>query len=298
MRTSDAYGINHSKRTGNAQTAAYFNLDNVMCVRVFKMHRVGYWRREVVKQKRTHRPVSGGKETTLPSVLLLWATSYFVFFSPCVDSMTACCGHWWRWWETSKKVPTCPFNKGKSWWRVNGTIGGSRVMRPEEELSQDFCKNDFLKSSGEEKKLSAQMRIQSCSKWSECRSEDIATLPLFYVFMAAIKPACLDREITPCLPTNKPPALLSGPLFIIHNLLWCQGQSDSIVMVKGISADPELSTGMGNPGIPTNKKEKPLKSDGLDCNQRSAKDLQGWKKWQCSQQSACRHFGTHYHTNT
>lgn len=92
----------------------------------------------------------------------------------------------------------------------------------------------------------------------------------------AIKPACLDREITPCLPTNKPPALLSGPLFIIHNLLWCQGQSDSIVMVKGTSADPELSTGIGNPGIQTNKQKKrnPLKSDGLDCNQRSAKDLQ------------------------
>lgn len=71
----------------------------------------------------------------------------------------------------------------------------------------------------------------------------------------AIKPACLDREITPCLPTNKPPALLSGPLFIIHNLLWCQGQSDSIVMVKGTSADPELSTGIGNPGIQTNKKK-------------------------------------------
>lgn len=109
----------------------------------------------------------------------------------------------------------------------------------------------------------------------------------------AIKPACLDREITPCLPTNKPPALLSGPLFIIHNLLWCQGQSDSIVMVKGTSADPELSTGIGNPGIQTNKKKRnPLKSDGLDCNQRSAKDLQGWKKWQCSQQSACTLWNT------
>lgn len=127
------------------------------------------------------------------------------------------------------------------------------------------------------------MRIESCARWSECRSEDIATLPLFYVFMAAIKTACLDREITPCLPPNKPPA----PLFIIHNLLWCQGQSDSIVTVKGISADPELSMGMGNPGIQTDNKKNPLKSDGLDCNQPKI----FWKKWQCSQQSACRHFG-------
>lgn len=72
--------------------------------------------------------------------------------------------------------------------------------------------------------------------------------PFFMYLWHAIKPGCLDREITPCLPTNKPPALASSPLFIIHNLLWCQGQSDSIVMVKGKSGDPELSTRIGNPG--------------------------------------------------
>lgn len=72
--------------------------------------------------------------------------------------------------------------------------------------------------------------------------------PFFMYLWHVIKPGCLDREITPCLPTNKPPALVSSPLFIIHNLLWCQGQSDCIVMVKGKSGDPELSTRIENPG--------------------------------------------------
>lgn len=78
------------------------------------------------------------------------------------------------------------------------------------------------------------MLMQSSARWSESRSEDIATLPLFMYLWHAIKPGCLDGGITPCLPTNKPPALVSSPLFIIHNLLRCQGQSDCIVMVKGI----------------------------------------------------------------
>lgn len=190
MRASCTHAINHSKRTDNPQTPAYLNWENAVCFCfcfVFLMHRVGYWRRVVVKQKRTHRPVSGTAGTKRPYLQLFWCERRRIFSSsPCADSMTACCGHWWRCWETSKKFPTCPFNKGKSWWRVNGTIGGSRVMRPEEELSQDFCnkKNHNFFKSREGKKLSAQMRIQSCARWSECRSEDIATLPLFYVFMA------------------------------------------------------------------------------------------------------------------
>ena len=72
--------------------------------------------------------------------------------------------------------------------------------------------------------------------------------PFFMYLWHVIKLGCLDREITPCLPTNKPPTLVSSPLFIIHNLLWCQGQSDCIVMVKGKSGDPELSTMIENPG--------------------------------------------------
>lgn len=71
----------------------------------------------------------------------------------------------------------------------------------------------------------------------QSRSEDIATLPLFINLWHAIKPGCLDRRKTPCLPTNNPKALMSSPLFIIHNLLWCQGQSDGIVMVKGKLGD-------------------------------------------------------------
>lgn len=67
---------------------------------------------------------SGGKETTIPSVVLVWATSYFLFLS--LRGQYDC--FLWTLVEMLgdvKKVPTCPFNKGKSWWRVNGTIGGS-----------------------------------------------------------------------------------------------------------------------------------------------------------------------------
>lgn len=78
-------------------------------------------------------------------------------------------------------------------------------------------------------------------------SEDITAIPPFMYLWRAIKSRCLDREITPCLPTNKPLALGSSPLFIIHNLLWCQGQSDSIVTVKGKAAQPELSIRIENP---------------------------------------------------
>lgn len=86
-------------------------------------------------------------------------------------------------------------------------------------------------------------------------SEDITAIPpLFMYLWCAIKSDCLDREITPCLPTNKPSPLGSSPLFIIHNLLWCQGQSDSIVTVKGKSAQPELSIKIENPD-----KQKSLK---------------------------------------
>lgn len=81
--------------------------------------------------------------------------------------------------------------------------------------------------------------------------------PLFMYLWHAIKPNCLDREMAPCLPTNKPSALGSSPLFIIHNLLWCQGQSDSIVMVKGKSAQPEFSKRTENPD--KKKKKKTLK---------------------------------------
>lgn len=212
----------------------------------------------------------GGKETTIPSVVLVWATSYFLFLSLCgqYDCLL------WTLVEMLgdvKKVPTCPFNKGKSWWRENGTIGGSRVMRPGEELSQDFCKNHFFKSRGGGSAPKCEFKAVQVGQNAGQRIS--LHFPFFMYLWHAIKLACLDSEITPCLPTNKPPALLSGPLFIIHNLLWCQGQSDSIVMVKGTSADPELSTGVGNPGIQTNKKRNPRKSDGLDCNQRSAKDL-------------------------
>lgn len=109
--------------------------------------------------------------------------------------------------------------------------------------------------------------------------------PFFMYLWHAIKAGCLDREITPCLPTNKPPALMSSPLFIIHNLLRCQGQSDSIVMVKGKSGDPELSTRTENPGTrqtkkthKNKKKKTKLKSEGLNSNQRPPKIRRAGKR--------------------
>lgn len=117
MRASYTHAINHSKRTDNAQTPAYLNLENTVCV--FLMHRVGYWRRVVVKQKRTHRPVSGTAGRKRPYLQLFWCERRRIFFSsPCVDSMTACCGHWWRCWETSKKflpVPSIKEKAGDEW---------------------------------------------------------------------------------------------------------------------------------------------------------------------------------------
>lgn len=94
-----------------------------------------------------------------------------------------------------------------------------------------------------------------------------------------IKPVCLDWEITPCLPTNKPSAVVSNPLFIIHNPLWCQGQSDCIVMVKGKLEEPELSTGTENPGNERTKVEIwRLRASSLTQRARN------WhiKKWKCT----------------
>lgn len=99
--------------------------------------------------------------------------------------------------------------------------------------------------------------------------------PFFMYLWHAIKPGCLDREITPCLPTNKPPALVSSPLFIIHNLLWCQGQSDCIVMVKGKIRRPRT---FHKDWKSRNQTNKNVKSDGLDCNQQPQKIWWGWKK--------------------
>lgn len=167
----------------------------------------------------------------------MWATSYFLFLSLCRQYG---CLLWTLVvlvWDV--KSPTCPFDnthlmtsEWNHWW--------FQRHEPEQQLLEDFYKTQ---------KLRAQMLMQRSVKWSEMQVRGYRyTSPFFMYLWHAIKPGCLDREITPCLPTNKPPALVSSPLFIIHNLLWCQGQSDSIVMVKGKSGDLELSTRIGNPG--------------------------------------------------
>lgn len=124
-------------------------------------------------------------------------------------------------------------------WRLNGPIGEPG------QLSEDLQK---VKSPNVNAKL--------CEMVRNAGQRISLHFPFFMYLWHAIKPGCLDREITPCLPTNKPPALVSSPLFIIHNLLRCQGQSDSIVMVKGKSGDPELSMRIGNPGTRQTKKHK------------------------------------------
>lgn len=136
--------------------------------------------------------------------------------------------------------------------------------------------DDFLKKEGGWKKRKKQLSLRD---GQSRRSEDIATLPLFMYLWHVIKPVCLDWEITPCLPTNKPSAVVSNPLFIIHNPLWCQGQSDCIVMVKGKLEEPELSTGTENPGNERTKVEIwRLRASSLTQRARN------WhiKKWKCT----------------
>ena len=67
--------------------------------------------------------------------------------------------------------------------------------------------------------------------------------PFFMYLWHVIKSGSLDREITPCLLANKPSPLVSSPLYIIHNLPWCQGQSERIVMVKGNPGDRKFTDG-------------------------------------------------------
>lgn len=115
---------------------------------------------------------------------------------------------------------------------------------------------------------SPNVNAKLCEMVRKCRSEDIATLPLFYVFMACHL-ARLSRQGNNILFAHKQtPASVSSPLFIIHILLWCQGQSDSIVMVKGKSGEPELSTRTANPGSRQTKRPTAQK------NKRARK-----KKW-------------------
>ena len=179
--------------------------------------------------------------------------------------MAACCRLLVLVWDV--KSPTCPSWSitHTSWW-VNETIGGSRGVGPEQQLLEDFCKKKKKKKSTKDQ--SPNVNAQLLEMVRNAGQRISLHFPFFMYLWHVIKPGCLDREITPCLPTNKPPALVSSPLFIIHNLLWCQGQSDCIVMVKGKSGDPELSTRIENPGTRQTKK-KNFQSDGLDSNQQA-----------------------------
>lgn len=157
--------------------------------------------------------------------------------SRCVDSMAACCGLLVLVWDV--KSPTCPS------WSITHTPHDG-WMKPLVVPEAWARTTRFIAENTKDQSPNVNAKL-----WEVVRNagQRISLhFPFFMYLWHVIKPGCLDREITPCLPTNKPPALVSSPLFIIHNLLWCQGQSDCIVMVKGKSGEPELSTRTENPG--------------------------------------------------
>lgn len=180
----------------------------------------------------------------------VWLTSYFHFLSVCGH-----CGFMLGIlmvlvWDV--KSPTWPFTHAHlmtSEWKC----GRFHRLEPEQQL--------FTGLLGPESPNVPTIALRDGPKFG---SEDITAIPPFMYLWRAIKSDCLDREMTPCLPTNKPSALVSSPLFIIHNLLWCQGQSDSIVMVKGKPAQPELSIRIENPD-----KNNLEMSDSLDSSEQA-----------------------------
>lgn len=58
--------------------------------------------------------------------------------------------------------------------------------------------------------------------------------PFLWIYGMPLSPGCLDGGNNTLFAHKQTTELRRpAPLFIIHNLLWCQGQSDHIVMVKG-----------------------------------------------------------------
>lgn len=77
-------------------------------------------------------------------------------------------------------------------------------------------------------------KLQISVHWSKKATIwDIIGFPIFMYLWHAINSSRLDRKITLSLPANKPGVFVTSPLFIMHKPLWCQGQSDRIVTVKG-----------------------------------------------------------------
>lgn len=178
------------------------------------------------------------KKTPIPLIVILWATSYYHFLSLC------------RHYGCLLRITGVGVRRQKPY--LSSVVNNTHLMMsawnhwwfqrhgPEQLLLKDFCKT--------QKKQSPNVNARAWEMVRNAGQRISLHFPFFMYLWHVIKPGCLDREITPCLPTNKPPALVSSPLFIIHNLLWCQGQSDCIVMVKGKSGDQELSTRIENPG--------------------------------------------------
>lgn len=85
--------------------------------------------------------------------------------------------------------------------------------------------------------------------------------PFFMYLWHAIKPACLDREIAPCLPTNKPPALLSGPPIYYSQSAVMSRSKRQHSHGQGYTRRPRtFQRGIGNPGVQTNNQKKTLSS--------------------------------------
>lgn len=117
----------------------------------FLKHGVGRWRKEIVKQKKKKRcrhaqacARRGGKETTLPWAVVVWGDVVFSLPLAVRSAWLLAVDTGGDGGRRQKKFLPVPSIKRKSSWRLNGTIGASRVMRPQEELSQDFCKKRVL----------------------------------------------------------------------------------------------------------------------------------------------------------
>lgn len=185
------------------------------------------------------------RKTAIPLIAIEWATSYYHFLSLC------------RQYGCLLRITGVGVRRQKSY--LSFVVNNTHLMMSEwnhwwfqRRGARITTFRGLLQKSTKDQ--SPDVNAQLLEMVRNAGQRISLHFPFFMYLWHVIKPGCLDREITPCLPTNKPPALVSSPLFIIHNLLWCQGQSDCIVMVKGKSGDPELSTRIENPGTRQTKK--------------------------------------------
>lgn len=136
------------------------------------------------------------KKTVVPFKVQVWPMSYFHFLSVCSQ-----CGFMlgilvvlvWDVKSSTRTLQTRALLTSE--WKRGASAGWTRTIT-------------FNGTSGS--------REPKCSdngtaRWSG--SEDISAIRHFMYLWRAIKANCLDRELAPCLPTNKPSALDQPPIY-------------------------------------------------------------------------------------